>query len=406
MCTLHKKKYKYKYMQIITLKDTDMNLSLVLFIYGILGLNKKVRSTLENSINIIFFMFNYISKILIIHIIYIFFVCIIISNNLDFVLNVLTTIDVYITINLINSLLHMINLYTYILKLSYVISQYLDLCLMLTLAISVFILFYIKNLDTEFSHKYPILYKLLFIISIYLVAVIALYFLAKHINYICELWKMFKLWMDSTGYLSKGKQTRFDSPGTSGSGGPGEPGGSGGGGGNNMSSPHNTYNKKSRSNSESSDNSSSSSVYSDIIHEGDTEQIKNKKFCNCLYDMECDKYGNGELPNRNEFDNSYLNPMNWSSNGSNLNKRLASELQARIVYVYYKRKDINTNLSVEMLHRFNLDELGIGEKHPLRASINRALYPNANLKNELNKNTVVFSEALSVTLLKTIRDKK
>lgn len=289
-------------------------------------------------------------------------------------------------VNKIDKILYIIYLvlYTNIAELFTAISYYPNLSILTVLFISVSILYYISFVDLEFRFKYPKLYKILFLVCFMLIVISITYLRYAAIKVI------FDFILKSSGGEPSGGSHFSSNPG-----GPSESGGSGGSGGNTSSSTH--YEKERR---RSSSSNSSWSQYSEEVHENDSIEVKSKKFANFIYDSECKR--NGVVISREEFDSSESNPLNWNTPNSYLHKRMALEIESRLVNEHNNRVNrFEDKKSASVSNTFTLNDLGIDIKHPLYGSLTSILFPK--LPKRGLQNCAIYSTEVGLDKLKALR---
>jgi len=174
-----------------------------------------------------------------------------------------------------------------------------------------------------------------------------------------------------------------------------------GGGSDNPGLVHDNSDTRSRRSS----TGSSWSAYSDEIHADDTPFVRDRKFANFIYDVECKKRYNQDstsVLDRGEFDRSNLNPLNWNTSDSLGSRRLSWEVE-RMILDEHNRRLVNTTKNP---YTFSLKQIGIDAAHPLHDRVRTILFPGLHPGDSRVLQGIVYSPEVGVDRLKAIRSAK
>ena len=205
-------------------------------------------------------------------------------------------------------------------------------------------------------------------------------------------WDIFVLSKSSNIDFSATLNPVTTNPGSPGNGGEPSPGG------NNSDLAHYSADQRARSSS----SSSSISEYSELVHDSDSEYVKDKKFANFIFDTECRTiYVNQE---RDIFDNSDSNPLNWKRSDSPLHQRISREIESRLISTDSNRSTrIDNGEFIPNRNQYTLAQLEIGTSHPLFGSIKNILFPNSINRTVKPQNIIIYDPVLGLDKLKAIK---
>lgn len=255
--------------------------------------------------------------------------------------------------------------------------------------------FAFKNkLSYLFAEKF--IYTSIYIVTLVLLNIFCIGFLGNY--FICIIYTPilyeFISYKVFSGIGANNPNIGVSSPGSSNTGGSPPPGG-----GSNLSALGGG-NQTSHSSSDSSD--SSWSCYSDDVNEDDSEFTKDKKLANFVYDIECKNHN--RVLDREEFNNSDLNPLNWTTSGSPLQQRTAREIESRLIYTHNSRVTrVNNGESIRNQSSFTLQHLGIGNRHPLFPSVKGILFPYSSTSRVRASQIYIYGPDLGWDRLKAIK---
>lgn len=356
-----------------------MSLSLIPFLNGFLALCKKTVISIDIKLLLLLFSF---------------LVLVLLTNTMNF----LVYNPVYVDIIYYSFLFYIKYAYTY---LYVIIKCYSGFYLFTLFCASFYTLVYLLFLNKSFKNRHPYLYLILLTVCSIVCITCFCILIYKIITYITYMEGLLdNILRSGRGSGREGGCFPGSNPATgSQQSGPSGSGGGGGGGGEPSSSTPHTPGEERKS----SDSGSTWSYDEYLIHDKDSAEVKDEKYADFVYDLLSEI--NGESMSREEFDKSDSNPLNWTSTNRILDKKVRGEVEARLVFEFYKRMYESDKDKLEgRSSSFTLKDLGINHKHLLSRPLAQILFPKEHFDSSIVRRGEIYSPNIGLELLKALRN--